>query len=79
VNITVGTVGKWILGLFIVAVATHFFGWLVKVVRWRETLYRIVLGVVMSIFGWLVARFHLWIFDWLFLRRGSLDKLRSQK
>ena len=47
-----------------------------KSVRWRETLMRVVFGAVMSIFGWLVARLHLHVFDRLFLRRGSLDTLR---
>ena len=77
VNITLGTAGKWIVGLFLVAVATHFFGWLVKVARWRETLFRLVFGVVMSLFGWLIARLHLHVFDKLCLRRGSLNKFRG--
>lgn len=34
--------------------------------------------IVMSLFGWIVARIHLHIFDKMFLKRGSYDYLRSQ-
>jgi hypothetical protein len=47
-------------------------------VRWRDTLQRILIGVVMSLFGWIAARIHLHFFDKLFLIWGSLDRLRKE-
>jgi len=77
--ITLGGIGKWILGLIVTFIATYFFGRLVKVVQWRESLYRIALGIAMSVFGWIVARIHLHVFDKMFLKRGSLDYFHRQK
>jgi len=77
--ITLDVAGKWILGLIVTFIATYFFGWLVKVVRWRETLTRIAFGIAMSIFGWVIARIHLHVFDKMFLKRGSLDYFHRQK
>lgn len=76
--ITLGGLGRWILVLAVTFIATYFFGWLVKVVRWRESLYRIAFYIAMSIFGWIVARIHLHIFDKMFLKRGGLDYFRGQ-
>ncbi len=77
-TITLGAMGKWILGLIVIFVATLIFGSLIKIARWRETLARIAFGVIMSVFGWLTARIHLHIFDRMFLNFGSLDNFRRQ-
>lgn len=62
----------------ITALAAMVFGkTLGRVIRYREYLQRIALGIVLSFFGWLIAGIHLIIFDSWFLRRGkvtSLDK-----
>jgi predicted acylesterase/phospholipase RssA len=47
-------------------------------VRWRDTLERILIGVVMSLVGWIAARIHLHFFDKMFLRYGSLDRLQKE-
>ncbi len=68
-----------LLSAFTVAVA-HYFGQTVaSLVRFRETLWRIVAGIVMCLGGWLVARVHLWFFDRWFLRIGSLEKFEVLK
>ena len=77
--ITLGGIGMWLLGLLGIAIATYLFGFLVKVVRWRETLTRIAIGFGMCLFGWIAARIHLHIFDKMFLKRGSLDYFKSLK
>lgn len=50
----------------------------VLLVRWKDTLQRVLLGVVMSLFGWVAARVHLHFFDKMFLNWGSLDRLRKE-
>jgi predicted acylesterase/phospholipase RssA len=49
-----------------------------RAVRWRETGVKIAFGVLMATLGWLAARVHLYVFDKLFLRLGSLDHFRRQ-
>jgi hypothetical protein len=46
--------------------------WAKRVVKWRDTLWLIALGVAMAALGWIFARIHLHIFDPWFLRLGSL-------
>jgi predicted acylesterase/phospholipase RssA len=46
-----------------------------KVVRYRETLERIGLGLGLALFGWLIAGAHLLFFDGWFLRRGRVTTL----
>lgn len=43
-----------------------------RVVRYRDTLMQIVLGVAMALVGWIFVCIHLHIFDRLFLRKGQL-------
>jgi len=67
--ITLGTIGITIL----VLIGGAIFGKTVmQIVRYRETLTQIALGVVMALAGWILARIHLHIFDRLFLLKGRL-------
>jgi predicted acylesterase/phospholipase RssA len=54
-------VGSLILGSF-----------LMKIVRYKKTLTRALVHLGMSIFGFLVARLHLHVFDWMYLRLGRV-------
>jgi len=61
------------------AVLTYLIGKkLMRVVRLRETLRRIAIGVAISVLGWLAAGIHLLFFAPMFLRRGSLETFKKQ-
>jgi predicted acylesterase/phospholipase RssA len=67
--ITLGTIGTTVA----VLIAGAIFGKTVmRVVRYRDTLTDIAIGVGMSLVGWLVARIHLHIFDKWYLRAGRV-------
>jgi hypothetical protein len=51
----------------------------VGLLRWRDTLSRIAVGIGMSLFGCLLARLHLIVFDRLFLRLGSFERFQKQE
>ncbi len=70
--LTILTIGA--IGIFIAtSVAVAVFGkTVVRVVRFRETLMKIAIGIGMAMFGWIAARIHLYIFDKWFLRRGRV-------
>ena len=74
----------WRVGVFIALTIAGFIGTyvlgktLMRVVRWRDTLTLVALGLVSSFLGWAVANLHLVVFDRMFLRQGSLDRFRSQ-
>ncbi|MDQ5835965.1 MAG: patatin-like phospholipase family protein [Acidobacteriota bacterium] len=48
--------------------------YIMRVVKWRDTVNYIAIGILMSVAGWLVARLHLHAFDPLYLRYGRIDK-----
>jgi hypothetical protein len=67
--LTLGAVGS-IVAVF---VASTIFGKTVlRIVRFRETIIKIGLGIAMALLGWIFARLHLHVFDRLFLREGKL-------
>lgn len=75
--ITLGVVGTSILFFVLSALGTVFVGkTLMRIIRLRETLTLIAIGVSMATLGWLLARLHLWVFDPLFLRMGSIGSYR---
>jgi hypothetical protein len=49
-----------------------------RVVRYRETLGRIALGLGLALFGWLIAGIHLLIFDKWFLWRGRIARFQRK-
>jgi hypothetical protein len=67
--ITLGSIGITMAVLILGAI---FGKTVMQIVRYRETLTQIALGVVMALAGWILARIHLHIFDRLFLLKGRL-------
>ena len=62
--------------VLIVAAAAHAgAGWAVRIVRWRDSLTSAAIGTGLSVFGAALARIHLWVFDWWFLRLGRVKPL----
>ena len=47
-------------------------------VRWRDTLRRIVMALLLSTIGFLVSVIHLYIFDRRFLRLGTLQTVKQK-
>jgi predicted acylesterase/phospholipase RssA len=74
--ITVRDIGIFMLTLL---VATFFGKVVMQTVWFRQTLGKFAFGVVMSMFGFIVARLHLHVFNPLYLRLGKLDRLRGSK
>ena len=74
--VTVGGIGGIVLTIVVAAV----FGKLVmKIVWFRQTLMKILFGIGMSLFGFLVARLHLHVFNPIYLRLGSMQRTRAMK
>jgi len=72
---TVGSVALTVIAIVVPIVVAYFFGKFVsKTVNYRETLTRVLAGILLSLCGWLVASIHLRIFDKLFLMQGRLPK-----
>jgi predicted acylesterase/phospholipase RssA len=70
--LTVGYMALSMVAVVVLLVAINFIGRKVfKVVRWRDTLNRIAIGLLMSVFGFIAAGIHLLFFDWLYLYWGS--------
>lgn len=70
--LTVGMIGL----LIAAATATVLVGKrIMKIVRMRDTLLKIAIGVGMALGGWLAARIHLHFFDKLFLKYGRIDRV----
>jgi predicted acylesterase/phospholipase RssA len=74
--VTVGGIGGIVLTIVVAAV----FGKLVmKIVWFRQTLMKILFGIGMSLFGFLVARLHLHVFNPIYLRLGSMSCIHEMK
>ena len=74
--LSVGQIGVFVSGAVLTAVLTAVLGkWIMRVVRFHETMTKILIGVGMSAVGFLVARLHLHVFDKIYLRLGRLDRL----
>ncbi len=69
------TVGALLTMLVCAAAGAAGWGPLVKAIRYRKTLQSVLVGIGMSSAGWLLARLHLHVFDRLFLRFGSLERV----
>lgn len=72
------TLGTIVFGLIIGILALYIFFGVIQVLRRKKSPSQIVIGIVLSLFGWFTARLHLWIFDKMFLRRGSIETFRQQ-
>jgi hypothetical protein len=65
-----------ISGVVAVTVASLVVGKMIgHLVRFRETLIRVALGIGMSLLGWLAARLYLHLFDGWYLRLGRLERM----
>jgi predicted acylesterase/phospholipase RssA len=72
-TLTVGAVGLALLFFILTQAATMVVGKnAMRVVKWRNTLIRVAIGIGMAALGWFAARLHLHVFDRMFLKRGSL-------
>jgi hypothetical protein len=60
-------------------VAVIFGKLFMKVVWFRQTFMKILFGIGMSLFGFLVARLHLHVFNPLYLRLGSMQRIQAEK
>lgn len=54
------------------------FGWLSKCLRYRKTVDQILIGLGL-ILGSFLAKLHLYVFDKLFLRQGSIERLMPRR
>jgi hypothetical protein len=71
-NLSVLTIRE--IGIFIaVTAAVSIFGKMIAgIARLRETIGQMAVGTLMTLFGWIAARIHLYIFDRWFLWRGRV-------
>jgi hypothetical protein len=70
-------------GIILTRILTSLFGdylgrKAIRIVRWKSTLRRLVILIFISTIGFLVALVHLYIFDKLFLRLGSMETLQKK-
>ena len=70
--LTVGMVGSAVLAT---AAATLLGKTVFKILWLRETFLRVATGVALGLVGWTIPVLHLSVFDRLFLRRGSIDRI----
>ena len=79
-SVTIGQIAYLVMISALTLISTYLLGRaFTDRIRWRETCYRIIAGVFIGFVGCVVARLHLWIFDPLFLRYGSLRKYQESK
>jgi predicted acylesterase/phospholipase RssA len=76
--ITLWDIGAFIASTVVFALLTYVIGKkLMRIIRLRETLVRIAVGILITLLGWIGSGIHLLFFDPLFLRRGSLDTFKK--
>ncbi len=77
--ITLWDIGAFIATIVAFALLTYVIGKkLMRIVRLRETLIRVAIGLGVTLLGWFAAGVHLLFFDPLFLRQGSLKTFKKQ-
>lgn len=76
--ITLWDIGSYIAITAAFFVLTYIIGKkLMKIVRLRETLIRVAAGIALSLLGWITSGIHLFFFDRMFLRQGSLKAFKK--
>ncbi|MGB8508560.1 MAG: tetratricopeptide repeat-containing protein [Pyrinomonadaceae bacterium] len=76
-TVTIGAVGLAILSFILTQLAKMALGKnVMRVIKFRDTLIRIIIGIFVAVLGWLAVLIHLHIFDKMFLRNGSLAKFK---
>lgn len=87
-GVRLGTIAAVLGGMLGMIVLTRVFvallgkarsGHVLRVIRWRNTLKSIAIGIGMSLIGWLIARLHLYLVDPLFLRHGRVANIPKDK
>jgi len=90
-NLTFKQIGNYVVAIVTSAVAlmvlakvlTTLFGTFVSenallLVRWKDTLRRLAIALVISTVGWVAAFLHLYIFDKRFLSLSTLEKIKQK-
>jgi hypothetical protein len=90
-NLTFRQIGNYVVAIVTSAVAlmvlakvlTTLFGTFVSenallLVRWKDTLRRLAIALVISTVGWVAAFLHLYIFDKRFLSLSTLEKIKQK-
>jgi predicted acylesterase/phospholipase RssA len=90
-NLTFKQIGNYVVAFVTSAVAlmvlakvlTTLFGTFVSenallLVRWKDTLRRLAIAVIISTVGWFAAFIHLYIFDKRFLSLSTLEKIKQK-
>jgi hypothetical protein len=72
--LVLGLLAKVLTALFGTFVSQHAL-WLVK---WKDTVRRIALGLIISTIGFVAAALHIYIFDRRFLSSGTLKKVKQK-
>jgi len=73
---TVGQIAWSILGI----VGGMFVGkMIIRAIRYRDTAIRFATGLGLIALGWIVSNLHLLLFDRLYLKRGQIRNLKSEK
>jgi hypothetical protein len=72
--LVLGLLGKVLTTLFGTFVSQHAM-WLV---RWKDTVRRIALGLIISTIGFVAAVLHVYIFDKRFLSLGTLQRVKQK-
>ena len=90
-SLTLRKIGKWVFALassavilmILAKVLTTLFGTFVsenalRLIRWKDTLRRLAIAVIISTVGWVAAFLHLYIFDKRFLSLSTLEKIKQK-
>ncbi|MGH9755145.1 MAG: patatin-like phospholipase family protein, partial [Blastocatellia bacterium] len=74
-RLTWGAAAKTVATIAALSLLPAFARNILRMVDYRKTAYELILGVGMSVIGWLAAQLHLLVFDKLYLRWGSQKRL----
>ncbi|HEU4837171.1 MAG TPA: patatin-like phospholipase family protein [Pyrinomonadaceae bacterium] len=72
--LVIGLLARVLTALFGTFVSQHA----IMLVRWKDTLQRIALGLIISTIGFVAAALHVYIFDRRFLSLGTLQKVKDK-
>jgi MinD-like ATPase involved in chromosome partitioning or flagellar assembly/predicted acylesterase/phospholipase RssA len=78
--ITVGALTMLLVSMGLTALGTALVGkQIMRIRRLREVLIRAGVGILMAVFGFVLSRLHLAIFDKMYLRLGSIERYIRQR
>lgn len=76
-NISLLTVEQLALSVIVAVLSAVLGKWVMRIVRFRETIGKVLIGIGMSAFGFLLARLHLHVFDRVYLHFGRLERVKQ--